>query len=89
MGPRSRLHSKEATDILSQALNDIDAVGNVWWGGASVCVYSSLVVGHTARLQRLADLQGHLDEAPFKRMRQLLDQFQTLAVPERRHVRHA
>ena len=39
--------------------------------------------------QQLADLQGYLDEAPFKRVRQLLDQLQTLTVPERRHVRHA
>ena len=45
--------------------------------------------GTQARAQRLADLEGHLDDAPFQRVRQLLDQLQTLTIPERRHVGYA
>ena len=90
MVPPSQLPPKEAVDLLLQTLDDINAGGNAWWCSVSPCVYSALAVGRTlARLQRLADLQGHLDEEPFEGVCQLLDQLQTLAVPECHHVRHA
>src|SRR5215831_14432537 len=44
--------------------------------------------GGRAWTQRLAHLQGHLDETPFQRVRELLDQRQTFIVPEGCHIRH-
>jgi hypothetical protein len=89
MVPRSQLHPKQAADLLSQTLSDINEGGDVGWCGVSAGEYSALVVGRMARLQWLVNLQGYLDEEPFKRVCQLLDQLQTLAVPECHHVCHA
>ena len=81
----------------TEKLLRVPASRPVGWGGISEGEVTELhartllsggMDGERAWTQGLAHLQSHLDETPFQRVRELLDQRQTFTVPERCDISH-